>query len=77
MGFIFFVEKDFENIPWRDRNAATNQIHRGKGIIYENPSITSLQPIVNDLHENGRFGEGGDGDGKGGTLEDESHVLKG
>jgi molecular chaperone DnaK len=57
MGFILYVEKDFDNIPWRDRSAAKNQINRGKGILYDTPSIANLQPIVNDLFENGRFDE--------------------
>lgn len=64
MGFIFMLDRDFDSIDWRNRQAARNAIERGKSIIYETPSISSLQPIVNDLFENGNFGsrdEPGDG----------------
>jgi molecular chaperone DnaK len=64
MGFIFMLDRDFESINWRNRQAARNAIERGKSIIYETPSISSLQPIVNDLFENGNFGsENGPVDG--------------
>ncbi len=76
MGFIFYVEKGFENIPWRDRNAATGQINRGKEIIYANPSIASLQPIVNDLWDNGRFNEKREGDHEGPNVPKGS-ILRG
>ncbi|MCC5916730.1 MAG: Hsp70 family protein [Cryomorphaceae bacterium] len=58
IGFIFMLDRDFDSINWRNRQAARNAIERGKSIIYETPSISSLQPIVNDLFENGNFGSG-------------------
>ncbi len=57
IGFVNYLENDFENIPWRDRNAAHQSINSAKSIIYENPNIAGLQPIVNDLYHNGGFGE--------------------
>ncbi len=58
IGFILMLDRDFDSIDWRNRQAARNAIERGKSIIYETPSISSLQPIVNDLFENGNFGSG-------------------
>jgi molecular chaperone DnaK len=75
IGFILFHDRDFDSIRWRDRQAARNAIERGKSIIYETPSVSSLQPIVNDIYDNAGYGEGGDeGDGgpnvpRGGTLK--------
>lgn len=63
IGFVLGLENQFDSIPWRDKNAAHSSINRAKGIIYENPSIASLQPIVNNLFENGRFDEKGGGKG--------------
>jgi len=64
IGFILMLDRDFDSIDWRSRQAARNAIERGKSIIYETPSISSLQPIVNDLFENGNFGsENGPVDG--------------
>ena len=57
IGFILGVENDFDRVPWKDRTAALNSINSAKKIIYENPSIASLQPIVNSLWDNGRFDE--------------------
>ncbi len=59
IGFLFYMEESFEEFSWRDRNAAIASINRGKGIISQEPSITSLQPIINDLYENSRFAERG------------------
>lgn len=74
MGFIFYLENNFESIPWRNRNAAHSSINQGKGIIYENPSVANLQPIVNDLYDNARFDEKGpDEEGGYGPTE----ILKG
>ena len=58
IGFILLLDKDFDSIAWRNSQTARNAIERGKSIIYETPSISSLQPIVNDLFENGNFGSG-------------------
>lgn len=58
MGFIFMLDRDFDSIDWRNRQTARNAIERGKSVIYDTPSISSLQPIVNDLFENGNFGSG-------------------
>jgi len=58
IGFIFYFDKDFDNINWRDKQSARNSIERGKSIIYDTPSIPSLQPIINDLIDNGNFGKG-------------------
>ena len=55
MGFIFFVEKDFSSIQWKNSASARAAINRGKEIIYQSPSIDSIQPVVNDLYENGGF----------------------
>ncbi|MFN4763699.1 Hsp70 family protein [Gillisia sp. Q332] len=55
MGFIFFVEKDFSSIQWKNAASARSAINRGKEIIYQTPSIDSIQPVVNDLYENGGF----------------------
>jgi molecular chaperone DnaK len=60
IGFILFHDRDFENIGWRDRQAARNTIERGKSIIYDTPSISSLQPIVNDIYDNAGYSEGVD-----------------
>lgn len=72
MSFIFYFEREFESIPWNDRAAARASIERGKQIIYDSPSIDRLQPIVNDVADNGNFGKGSTGPGTsvpvGGTL---------
>lgn len=58
IGFIIYdVDKNFGNIPWRDASAARSSLNRAKEIIYENPSVDSLQPIVHNLIVNGRFDE--------------------
>jgi molecular chaperone DnaK len=62
MGFILYLDKSFETIDWRDSNAARSSIERAKSIIYENPSLDRLQPIVNDLVDNGNIGKGASGD---------------
>jgi len=72
--FILFLDRDFDSIDWRDRQAARNAVERGKSIIYEAPSISRLQPIVNDLYENGNLGSGNEDDSgpgapQGGTLK--------
>ena len=74
IGFILLLDKDFDSIAWRSSQSARIAIERGKSIIYEAPSISSLQPIVNDLFENGNFGSGNGNDPepnvpKGGTLK--------
>lgn len=56
IAFILMLDRDFENIPWRSRQGARTGIERGKSIIYELPTISNLQPIVNDLFDNGNFG---------------------
>ncbi|EDM44932.1 Heat shock protein Hsp70 [unidentified eubacterium SCB49] len=72
IGFIFYMDREFDTINWRDRNAARHSIERGKTIISEGPSIDRLQPIINNLFDNGDFGKGGSGQGpnipRGGTL---------
>jgi molecular chaperone DnaK len=73
IGFILFHDRDFDSIRWRDRQAARNAIERGKSIIYETPSVSSLQPIVNDIYENAGYGSDDEPKGpnvaKGGTLK--------
>jgi molecular chaperone DnaK len=76
MGFILGVDRDFDSIDWRNRQAARNSIERGKSVIYDTPSISSLQPIVNDLFENGNFGSGDEPEG-GGPNAPKSGTLKG
>ena len=76
IGFILMLDRDFDSINWRNRQAARNAIERGKSIIYETPSISSLQPIVNDLFENGNFGSGDDPD-NGGSNVPRGGTLKG
>ena len=76
IGFIFYVEQEFESISWRDRSAANSQINRAKGAISENPSIENLQPIVNDLWNNGRFNEKSTGEG-GPNMPKGGGILKG
>lgn len=72
IGFIFYMDSEFDTINWRDRNAARNYIERGKSVISESPSIDRLQPIINNLIDNGDFGKGGSDGGPnvpvGGTL---------
>ena len=72
IGFIFYMDSEFDSINWRDRNAARHSIERGKSIISESPSIDRLQPIINNLIDNGDFGKGGSDGGPnvpvGGTL---------
>ena len=72
IGFIFYVGREFDTINWRDRNAARHSIERGKAVISEGPSIDRLQPVINNLIDNGDFGKGGPDPGpnvpKGGTL---------
>lgn len=63
IGFIFMADRDFDNIDWRDRNAARGSIERAKTVVYESPSIERIQPIINDLFENGNFGSGGSDEG--------------
>ncbi|WP_313115089.1 Hsp70 family protein [Aequorivita sediminis] len=72
IGFIFYMDSEFDSINWRDRNAARHSIERGKSVISESPSIDRLQPIINNLVDNGDFGKGGSDGGPnvpvGGTL---------
>ena len=72
IGFIFYMDSEFDSINWRDRNAARHSIERGKSVISESPSIDRLQPIINNLIDNGDFGKGGSDGGPnvpvGGTL---------
>jgi len=68
IGFILFHDRDFDSIEWRDRQAARNAIERGKSIIYDTPSISSLQPIVNDIYDNAGYGDGGDEPGGNGPV---------
>lgn len=72
IGFIFYMDSEFDTINWRDRNAARSYIERGKSVISESPSIDRLQPIINNLIDNGDFGKGGSDGGpnvpRGGTL---------
>lgn len=58
IGFVLMIDRDFDSINWRDRNAARTSIERGKTIIYESPSIDRIQPIINDIFDNGDFGSG-------------------
>lgn len=74
MGFIFYCEKEFDNIPWMDKNAATSQINKGKEAIFNSPSLNILQPIVNDLFDNGKFNKRNDDDG---PDVPEEFILKG
>ena len=76
IGFILFHDRDFDSIKWRDRQAARNAIERGKSIIYETPSVSSLQPIVNDIYDNAGYGEGGD-EGSGGNGPVGGSTLRG
>lgn len=63
IGFIFYMDSEFDTINWRDRNAARTYIERGKSVISESPSIDRLQPIINNLIDNGDFGGGDSGPG--------------
>jgi molecular chaperone DnaK len=74
IGFILMVDKDFDSINWRDRNAGRASIERAKTIIYESPSVDRIQPIINDLFENGDFGSGGSDEGGSKTPKG---ILKG
>lgn len=76
IGFILFHDRDFDSIRWRDRQAARNAIERGKSIIYETPSVSSLQHIVNDIYDNAGYGEGGD-EGPGGNGPVGGSTLRG
>lgn len=55
IGFILSMEKMFNEVDWKNPQAARTAINRGKENIYETPSINVLQPIVNDLIHNGGF----------------------
>jgi molecular chaperone DnaK len=77
MGFIFAVDRNFDTINWRDRNAARTLIESGKSIIYDSPSIDRLQPIINNLLDNGDFGNGGTGGNSGGSKVPRRGTLKG
>lgn len=68
IGFILFHDRDFDRIRWRDRQAARNAIESGKSIIYDTPSISSLQPIVNDIYDNAGYSDGGDEPGGNGPV---------
>ena len=68
IGFILMCDRDFDGIHWRNPQSARNAIERAKSIIYETPSISSLQPIVNDLWENGNFGKDDNPKGPNGPI---------
>lgn len=68
IGWILYHDKEFNSINWRDRNLARNSIERGKTIIYETPSIQSLQPIVNDLYDNAGYDNDDDEPGGNGPV---------
>ena len=68
IGWILYHDKEFNSINWRDRNLASNSIERGKTIIYETPSIQSLQPIVNDLYDNAGYDNDDDEPGGNGPV---------
>lgn len=55
IGFVFSLEKMFNEVNWKNPQSARTAINRGKENIYETPSINVLQPIVNDLFINGGF----------------------
>lgn len=74
IGFVLMVDRDFDNINWRDRNAGRASIESAKTIIYESPSVDRIQPIINDLFENGDFGDSGSGEGGSNTPRG---ILKG
>lgn len=57
IGFLFYMEESFDDFDWRDKNDAKSAINRGKGIISQEPSVASLQPIINDLYDNSRLSE--------------------
>ena len=72
IGWIFYHDKEFDSIKWQDRNSARSLIERAKAVIYETPSIHSLQPIVNDLYDNAGYDNEDQGKGSGpigGTLK--------
>lgn len=68
IGFIFYMDREFDSINWRDRNAARTSIERGKTIISESPSIDRLQPVIKNLIDNGDFGNGGSDGGPNAPL---------
>jgi len=55
IGFVLWLDLEFNNINWADRNLARMTINKAKSIIFEKPSINSLQPLVNELYYNGGF----------------------
>lgn len=55
IGFVLFLEREFSNITWLNSMDARSDINQAKSIIYEEPSIERLQPIVNDLYKNAEF----------------------
>lgn len=57
IGFLFYMEESFDSFDWRDKNDAKSAINRGKGIVSQEPSVASLQPIINDLYDNSRLSE--------------------
>jgi len=57
IGFILWLDRDFDSIPWEDKKSARIMINKGKEIIFETPSIDKLQPIVNELYYNAKLDE--------------------
>lgn len=55
MGFIFTVDEQFDSFPWKDAVSARSLISRAKSIVYESPSVSNLQPIVNALIVNAQL----------------------
>lgn len=72
IGFILYLDRDFNTIDWRDRNAARSSIEKAKTIIYDTPTIDRLQPIINALFENGNLGKGRDNE----TTDESRGVLR-
>lgn len=77
IGFIYYMDNEFDSINWRDRNAARTSIERGKSVISESPSIDRLQPVINNLLDNGEFGNDGAGGSGGRSKPPVGNTLRG
>lgn len=73
IGFIFALDREFDDIPWKNIDHARRAINRAKDVIYDKPTVTALIPIFVELFENGQFDE----QSNIGSVKAMSNLLKG